>query len=313
MRFAEPQLYEALDRLTNSGLLFVHGTPPDANYTFKHALVQDAAYGTLLRGQRQRLHNLIVATLEHDFPEIVSTQPTLLARHCAEAGLTEKAVAYWLKAGQQSLDRSAMTEAVAQLRNGLDGLGGLPDGPWNQRQELELQLALAAALSATAGFPAAESEKARSRAWALAEQIGQAEHLVPLIAVQWPFHILRSEHRMALSLAEQLEQIAEAGNDVPVKFIGYFTHGVARFTLGEFVAARAILQRCVGLADPAHLTMRVMSVDPYPCMLTWLAMTMAILGYIDQAWSLRGRSVIGGPPAWAYAYASRRVHPRPLG
>ena len=115
----EPQLHEALDRLTNAGLLFVRGTPPEASYIFKHALVQDAAYGTLLRSRRQRLHSRIAATLEDRFPEIVLAQPALLAHHCAEAGLAEKAVAYWLKAGQQALARSAMTEAVAQLRKGL--------------------------------------------------------------------------------------------------------------------------------------------------------------------------------------------------
>ena len=285
----EPQLQEALDRLTDSGLLLVRGSPP--TYTFKHALVQDAAYGTLLRNRRQRLHGRIVATLEDRFLEVVSAQPALLARHCAEAGLAEKAVAYWLQAGQQSLDRSAMVEAVTQLGKGLHELSGLPNGPWNQQQELELQLALAAALSATAGFPAAEFEKARTRARALAEQVGRPEHLVPLIAVQWPFHLLRSEHRIALSLAEQLEQIGESGNDTSVKFIGRFTHGIVRLSLGEFVHARTILQRCIGLADPAHLTMGLMSVDPYPCMLTWLAVTLAILGYVDQARSLRDEAL----------------------
>ena len=99
----EPQLHEALDRLTNAGLLFVRGTPPQSSYIFKHALVQDAAYGTLLRGRRQRLHSRIVTTLEDHFPEIVLAQPGLLAQHCTEAGLAERAVGYWLKAGQQAL------------------------------------------------------------------------------------------------------------------------------------------------------------------------------------------------------------------
>ena len=144
----EPQLREALDRLTNAGLLFVRGTPPQSSYIFKHALVQDAAYGTLLRSRRQRLHGRIAATLEDRFPEIVLAQPALLAQHCAAAGLAEQAVGYWLKAGQQALARSAMTEAVAQLRKGLDVLAGLPDGLWRQQQELDLQIALGSALAA---------------------------------------------------------------------------------------------------------------------------------------------------------------------
>ena len=117
---SEPQLREALDRLTNSGLSFVRGTPPDSSYIFKHALVRDAAYGALLRDRRQLLHGRIATALEDRFSETVLAQPELLARHCTEAGLTEKAVAYWLKAGQQALGRSALKEAVAHLRKGLD-------------------------------------------------------------------------------------------------------------------------------------------------------------------------------------------------
>ena len=131
--------------------MFVRGTPPQSSYIFKHALVQDAAYGTLLRSQRQHLHTRIAATLEDRFPEIVVAQSALLARHCAAAGLAEQAVAYWLKAGQQAQARSAMTEAVAQLRQGLDMLVGLPDSPERQKQELELQTTLAWALTATKG------------------------------------------------------------------------------------------------------------------------------------------------------------------
>ena len=146
------QLDDALAQLVNAELIFRRGTPPDAEYTFKHALVQDAAYGTLLRGRRQQIHARIAATLEDQFPEIVVTQPALLARHCAEAGLAEKAVVYWLKAGQQALARSAMTEAAAQLRKGLDALDGLPDGPGRRQQELDLQLALGPALTGDKGL-----------------------------------------------------------------------------------------------------------------------------------------------------------------
>jgi predicted ATPase len=143
-----------LAQLVRAELIFRRGTPPDAEYTFKHALAQDAAYSTLLRGRRQQLHARIAATLEDQFPEIVVTQPALLARHCAEAGLSEKAVAYWLKAGRQAMARSAMTEAVAQLRKGLDALTGLPDGPRRRQQELDLQLALRPALAFTKGLSA---------------------------------------------------------------------------------------------------------------------------------------------------------------
>jgi predicted ATPase len=138
----QQRLDDALAQLVRAELVFRRGTPPDAEYTFKHALVQDAAYSTLLRGRRQQLHGRIAATLEGQFQEIVDTQPEVLARHCAEAGLTEKAVVYWLRAGRQAIARCAMTEAVAQLRKGLDLLSSAPDGAARQEQELNLQITL---------------------------------------------------------------------------------------------------------------------------------------------------------------------------
>ena len=220
----EPQLRDGLNRLTNAGLLFARGTPPEATYIFKHALVQDAAYGTLLRSRRQRLHGRVVATLEDRFPETVLAHPALLAQHCAEAGLGEKAVGYSLKAGQQAMDRSAMTEAVAQLRKGLEVLAGLPDGPWSQQQELDLQIALGVALTATVGWSTAETEKVYGRVRRLAEQLDRPEHLVPLMWGQWSFHFVRSEHRPALAIGERFEQIGEVRNDAAATFIA--THVV---------------------------------------------------------------------------------------
>jgi len=276
----EPELRDALDRLTNSGLLFVRGTPPEASYIFKHALVRDAAYGTSLRSRRLLLHGRIVTTLEDRFPEIVAAQPALLAQHCAAAELAEKAVAYWLKAGRHALAGSAMTEAIAQLRKGLAVLAGLPDGPWRRQQELDLQIALGAALSASKGYSAADVGESLARARTLSEQIDRPERPLPLI-VRFTFHSVRAEHRLALSVGEQFEQIGKARNDAPAQLLGHRLQGVTRLFLGEFVAARALLERCVGLDDLAHRGGP--SVDPYATTLTWLALTLAILGYIDQA------------------------------
>ena len=187
------QLDDALAQLVNAELIFRRGTPPDAEYTFKHALVQEAAYGTLLRSRRQQIHARIAATLEDQFPDIVMAQPALLARHCAEAGLAEKAVVYWLKAGRQALARSATTEAAAQLRKGLDALDGLPDGPGRRQQELDLQLALGYALIATKGHSAPEVGETFARARALAEQIDRPEYLGRVFFGQWVFHRNRGE------------------------------------------------------------------------------------------------------------------------
>jgi tetratricopeptide (TPR) repeat protein len=256
-----------------------------AEYTFKHALVQDAAYGTLLRSRRQQLHARIATTLEDQFPEIVVAQPALLARHCAEAGLAEKAIVYWLKAGQRSLERSATTEAAAQLRKGLDVLDGLPDGPRRQQLELDLQLALGTALRAAKGFSAPEVGSTYARARALAEQIDRPEDLGRASYGQWLFHRNRGESKLALALAEQMEKIGEAHNNVSVQLMGRCASGFTRFHLGDFVGARALLERCHGLADPALRSV------PYALNLAYLAQTLAYLGYIDQARSRLGEAL----------------------
>ena len=145
-RLPEDELQAALARLVASELVFQRGTPPDAVYTFKHALVQDAAHGSLLRSARQQLHAQIAEALETHFPELMDSQPELFAQHYAEAGLVEKSVACWGKAGQRSAARSAMAEAAAQFQKGLDQLALLPDTPERQRQELEFWSALGAVL-----------------------------------------------------------------------------------------------------------------------------------------------------------------------
>jgi len=277
------QLDDALAQLVNAELMFRRGTPPDAEYTFKHALVQEAAYGTLLRSRRQQIHARIAATLEDQFPEIVVAQPALLARHCAEAGLAEKAVVYWLKAGRQSRARSATTEAVAQLRKGLDGLDNLPDGPGRQQLELDLQLALGWALVSAKGHSAPEVGETFARAHALAEQIDRPEYLGWAYIGQWVFHRNRGEYQLALALAEQVEKIGEARNDVTVQLMGRYASGFTRLYLGDFVAARALLERCHGLADPALRSREVEVQSLYADMLAALAWTLANLGYIDQA------------------------------
>jgi class 3 adenylate cyclase/tetratricopeptide (TPR) repeat protein len=280
----ERQLHQALDRLVHAGLVFPRGAPPKADYLFKHALVRDAAYGSLLRGRRQSLHRRIVEILEEQFPEIVQVQPALLAYHCREAGLAEQAVTYWLKAGQQALARSTMVEAVAQLRKGLDALATLPAGPWRQQQELDLQVTLGYALTATQGHTAVEVFEVITRVRALAEQLDRPEYLMPPIGRQYWFHTARSEHRLALALAEELEAIGKTRNETEYKWLGRFMQGVSRFQLGEFIAARAMLEQCTDLDEPTRCKIRSLgSTDQYLTMLAFLALALAYLGYIDQA------------------------------
>jgi len=262
-------------------LIFRRGLPPGAEYTFKHALVQDAAYSTLLRSRRQQLHGRIAIALEDQFQEMVAAQPALLAHHCREAGLVEKAVVYWLKAGQQAIGRSALTEAVAQLQKGLGSLVAVPNGPWRQQQELGLQIALATALAGTKGYSAPDVGETIAKARALVEQIDRPEHLVLLLSGQFLFHLTRSEHRLALSLAEHVERIGMVRNDVGAKLLGRGMSGEAYLLLGEFVVAHELLEQCHGLGDPKHRGGRA-ALDPYPGLLACLAVTTTYLGYLDQ-------------------------------
>ena len=170
MRKPEAELGSALDRLIAAGLLFRQGVPPHATYLFKHALVQDAAYGTLLREPRRALHARIAETLESQFAEIAERQPELLARHCTEAGLIEKAAGFWGKAGQRSLARSALIEAAEQLTRALDQIAALPRTPALRREQIKLQVALVNTLMHTKGYAAPETKAALDQARLLIEQ-----------------------------------------------------------------------------------------------------------------------------------------------
>jgi predicted ATPase len=249
MRKTEAELASALDRLIAAGLLFRQGVRPHATYLFKHALVQDAAYDTLLRSRRQQVHAQIAATLKREFPEVVIAQPQLIARHCGEAGLNEEAVGYWLKAGQQAIERSAMMEAVTQLRKGLDLVDNLPKTTDHLQSELELQMAIGAALTATKSAAAPATVEAHARARALAEQLDRSDCLDSLLQRQWEYHLVRCEHRLALQIAEQIERHGAEQNDSALLLMGHGLHGITSFFLGEFILARALFEQCLGLAN----------------------------------------------------------------
>jgi class 3 adenylate cyclase/tetratricopeptide (TPR) repeat protein len=278
-------LDDALVQLVRAELVFQRGTPPDAEYTFKHALVQDAAYGTLLRDRRQQLHGRITTTLEGQFPEIVEAQPERMAHHCAEAGLSEKAVSHWLNAGRRAVARSAMTEAVAQLQKGLERLASLPDSPWRRQHELDLRLSLRPALFATKGFSAPDVGETIARARTLAEQLDRSDDVVPLLHAQWAFHLNRAEYGLALSLAEELETIGKAHDDVAALFLARSKKGVIHLCRGELVAARDLIEQSRGVVDPAHraaLT-ALTGTDQYALIPAYLAIILTYLGYLDQA------------------------------
>src|SRR6202035_1717985 len=182
----ETILGSALDRLIAAGLLFRQGVPPHATYLFKHALVQDAAYGTLLREPRRALHTRIAQTLEHQFTDVADNQPELLARHYTEAGLVEKAARLWGKAGQRSLAQSALVEAIEQLTRALAQIASLAPTPEVRREQIKLQVALITPLIHVKGYAAPETKVAVERARLLmeeAEALGEPPEPLLLISV----------------------------------------------------------------------------------------------------------------------------------
>jgi DNA-binding winged helix-turn-helix (wHTH) protein/tetratricopeptide (TPR) repeat protein len=279
------QLDDALAQLVGAKLIHRRGTPPDAVYSFKHALVQDAAYSTLLRGRRQQLHGRIAATLEDRFPEIVAAQPALLAHHCEEAGLTEKAVEYWLAAGQHAWARSATAEAVALLRRGLALVPGSPDADWRRERELDLQLALGQALAASRGWGAPDLVEAHSRAQELAAMLNRPRALLFARFGQFMDHWARLDLKRARRVAKEMRELGRIAGDLPMRVMGCEADGLMGFNLGEFVTARACFEKALSLYDSAHRPYfaELLPHDARVTARTNLSWSLACLGHIDQA------------------------------
>jgi class 3 adenylate cyclase/predicted ATPase len=285
----QQDLDDALARLVRADLIFRRGTAPDAEYTFKHALVQDAAYSTLLRSRRQQLHGQIAATLEAQFPEIVETQPQVLARHCTEAGLIQRAVGYWFSAGRQAIARSAIVEAGVLLRKGLDVLSGMPDGTARQEQELSLQITLGNTIFATAfvthGHGASEAGAAFVRARQLCEQLNRPMQLGAVLYGQWIFDVARGKFQESEYSAEKLRSLGEARNDLMWKYFGSGVSGSSCFGGGKFIEARAYLEKTLLLWDPRFRAFadNLPGPDPQVRAVLSLSFTLSYLGYVDQA------------------------------
>src|SRR5262249_40449906 len=180
------------------------GRAPGDRYLFKHALIQDAAYASLLKSTRQQVHQQIAQCLEARFPALVETQPELVAQHYTAAGCPEQAVVYWLRAGQQASDRSANVEAIRQLTTGLGLLKAPPETPEHIQQALSLHIALGAALLMTKGHAVPEVEHAYTQAYALCQQVGETPELVPVLLGLWRFYNTRLQLRTAREVGETL-------------------------------------------------------------------------------------------------------------
>jgi len=268
-RLDEDELQTALARLVSSELVFQRGAPPDAVYAFKHALVQDAAHDSLLRSTRQQLHARIAEALEIYSPELVDTQPELFAQHYAEAGLVEKSVAYWGKAGHRSAARSAMAEATAQFQKGLDQLALMPDDPERQRRELEFCSALGAVLNAAKGVAAPETGHVYVRARELWERLGSPSEFLQVPFGQSRYHALRGELDLALRLDDDLLRLSRERNDTAGLVLGRLSSGRNLMFVGRFALSRSHLEEGLALYDPiSHRSLAHQAGDAPPGELT---------------------------------------------
>ena len=288
----EAELGAALDRLMAAGLLFRQGVPPYASYLFKHALVQDAAYGTLLREPRRALHARIAETLEGQFADIAENQPELLARHCTEAGLIEKAATLWGKAGQRSLERSALVEAVAQLTLALDQIAALPATPALRREQIKLQVALITPLMHVKGYSAPEPKGAVERARLLiehAEALGERPEdpllLFSVLHGFWAANMAALNGDVVRQLATQFLALAERQGTTAPLLLAHRIMGPSLLCTGDIKEARAHLDQALALYDPAEhrpLATRF-GQDARVHALSYRSWALWFLGYPDAA------------------------------
>jgi class 3 adenylate cyclase/predicted ATPase len=287
---AEEALLQGLRRLVDSELIHQKDLPPQGSYAFKHVLIQNAAYQSLLRRKRQGYHRSTARVLREQFPEVAEANPELLAYHCTEAGLTEQAVFHWGQAGQKAMRRSACQEAASHLANGLELLKGLPETPQRDQVELRLRTALGPALIAMKGYGAGEVERSYARARELCREMGETSELAPVLVGLEAFYLLRAELGTARDLAGQLLLLAERRNDPDIRTMAHSGMGVALFYLGEFAPTLAHLEQGIKLHDPRRQRTLAFQ-DPGVACLSWSAVALWILGHPDQALE-RGREAV---------------------
>jgi class 3 adenylate cyclase/DNA-binding winged helix-turn-helix (wHTH) protein/tetratricopeptide (TPR) repeat protein len=302
----EAPLDDALARLTESGLAFRRGTPPDAIYTFKHALVQDAAYDTLLKSRRQELHGKIARVIEQRFPNIKVTEPEVLAHHLTAAGHAEAAIPLWQSAGVLTSKRMALTEAISHLNRGLELLSTLPRSPQRDASELGLRTRLGTAWLALKGWPAPEVWTSLHPALALAKSLERHDTLAPILWGLLSNVLTQGRVAEALPWAEELLDLAKATDDADLLIMGHALACACCCFLGEFTKAVKHADKVLGLYDAEthrHLA-DILYRDPKTLAGVFGSIGTWLLGYPDRAMRLSDEKD---------AHASRRGHPFDLG
>jgi predicted ATPase/class 3 adenylate cyclase len=279
----DTMLQPELKRLVEAELLYQRGVPPQATYTFKHALIQDAAYHSLLKSTRQQYQQRIAQVLAERFPEVTEHQPELVAYHYTEAGLNEFAVEYWQQAGAQAVQRSANAEATVHLNTGLALLHMLPNTTARARQELEMQLALGAALAVTKGPASPEVESTYTKARELCQQLEDSPQLFAVLVGLRRCYVVRGELHTVRELEEQILPLAQHQHDSGALVEAHRGLGQTLFFLGEFPRVRSHLEQGIALYDVQRHRAHGAFQDPGVACLSYTAWVLWLLGYPDQA------------------------------
>jgi predicted ATPase/class 3 adenylate cyclase len=279
-------LKQALSELEQAELVYRRGTPPEAVYSFKHALVRDAAYESMLKSRRQQLHGQIARVLEKSFPDVATSEPEILARHFTEAGIVESAINYWLKAGNLALSHSANAEAVKHLRRGIELVQNLEPSLDHTRKELEFYLALGPAVAATEGDAAHETSRVFERARDLLGDGGTPTEQMTVLWGNYLAHSMRAEHTAAIEVARQCLTLASEHEHPGMSALANRFMGQTLHFMGALVDARVHLERTLAICVANQETMatyRRFGTDDQVIGLSFLAVTVFLLGYPDQS------------------------------
>ncbi len=282
----EPALQSEMAKLVQAEILYAKGRPPRCSYIFKHALLEDALYNALVKGKRQQFHRQVAEALEARFPQTVLTQPELLAHHCTEAGLTGKAIEYWLKAGLRSRERSAEIEAISHLTRGLALLETLDESRARDARELDMLSPLGTAYIASRGYAAPEVGPVFQRARALCERVGQPPQLFAIMLGIWEWHIVRGDLRLSPELAAEGMEFASRLGDPGILMEALFMEGETRLYRADFAGARGSFAKAVAEYDDRDRTRFWAALTSHNAGITCrsnLAVSLWHLGYPDQA------------------------------
>jgi len=284
----ENTLQYELSKLVEAEILYQRGIAPNSIYFFKHALIQDAAYESLLKKKRNHYHQMIATVLEERFPETIETHPEILAHHHTESGLVENAIPYWQKAGQIAIERSANVEAIGHLTKGLELLKTLPDTSERTELELALQVALGSPIRITKGYAAPELEKVYARSQELCEQIGQTPQQFSVLRGLCGFYLARAELIKAHELAKQyMHETQSLKDDTSLQIESKYLMGATSFCIGELNLSRENTEQGIALYNPKIYSSpaSLYAQDPGVGCFAWLSWALWYLGYPDQALS----------------------------